>query len=297
MKKGLLISMLFCATTAFSQDIPRYFGQTAESYQSQQAYGNHHKVGNYVNVAGTQIYYETYGQGEPLVILHGGLVGSIGEMGQFIDHLAPYYQVIAINTRGHGKSEMGKETLSYERKAEDVKAVLEALRIQVPIRLVGFSDGAYTGYYFAARYPEKIQKLVAIGAGSWQKAWRPFSMPFADFIAFDPAYWQEQITHIRPNSEKTEQWLKAQTAYYDQVEVGQSLFEQVKTHTLILAGENDTNAPLDTVIQAYKWLPNADLAIIPNAPHSVFLSHFPAVWTAITPFLQIDEKNSLNYAK
>jgi pimeloyl-ACP methyl ester carboxylesterase len=102
----------------------------------------------------------------------------------------------------------------------------------------------------------------------------------------DNAYWQEQIALRQGRKTALEQWYQAQMQYYNQVEIGKAIFEQVKTPTLVLAGEDDANAPLDSVIQAYKWLPNADLAIIPNAPHQAFLTNFPAVWAVVEPFLR-----------
>lgn len=285
MKKLLLLSLL-CSNTLFAHDIPRYFEQTDTSYQSQIPYGNNAQAGKFAPSDNAQIYYEVYGKGKPLVILHSGLVGSIGEMGEFIDKLSASYQVIAINTRGHGKSTAHAQADSYEQKATDVANVLKSLNITEPATLIGFSDGAYTGYYFAAQYPTQIAKLVAIGAGEWKKAWRDFNLPFAQLEMMDNAYWQEQIALRQGGKTALEQWYQAQTQYYNQVEIGKAIFEQVKTPTLVLAGEDDANAPLDSVIQAYKWLPNADLAIIPNAPHQVFLTNFPAVWAVVEPFLR-----------
>lgn len=277
-----LITGLLLSVSALAAPLP-YFGQTASSYQSSVPYGNNAQAGHYAQSGDTKIYYEVYGQGEPLVILHGGLVGSIGEMGELIDKLAPRYQIIAIATRGHGKSAPGNVVPSYEQKADDVAAVLRQVT-RKPAIVLGFSDGAYTGYYFAAQYPQRISKLVAIGAGEWKKAWRPFGMPYQDFIALDPAYWQAQMS-VRPDAEHTEAWYKKQYGYYDQAEVGAAQFAKVKVPTLVMAGEDDANAPLDTVIQAYKALPNADLAIIPDAPHPVLEGHFDEAFPSIEAFL------------
>ena len=119
-----------------------------------------------------EIYYEIHGQGEPVVVLHGGLVGSIGEMGQLIDNLAKTHQVIAVSTRGHGKSEIGHQVPSYAVKAQDVYNVLTHITDK-PAHILGFSDGAYTAYHFALNFPDKTAKIIAIGAGEWQKAFAP----------------------------------------------------------------------------------------------------------------------------
>ena len=89
-------------------------------------YGNNPETGHFVNVGDAKIYYELYGKGQPVVVLHGGVVGSTYEMHQFIDSLKKGYQVIAVSTRGHGKSELGTEPITYEQKAADVLAVINA---------------------------------------------------------------------------------------------------------------------------------------------------------------------------
>lgn len=77
-------------------------------------YGNNPAAGKYFNGGDAKIYYEVYGQGKPLILLHGGVYGSIGEFQNFIPKLAENFQVICIATRGHGKSEIGKEPFTYK---------------------------------------------------------------------------------------------------------------------------------------------------------------------------------------
>ena len=74
-------------------------------------------------------------------------------------------------------------------------------------------------------------------------------------------------------------------AFFTSVKVGKDLFSSIKCPGLLIAGESDANAPLDTVISAYKMLPNAQLAIIANAPHQAFIVNYDAVWANIKPFL------------
>lgn len=134
------IFLLISATSAVSQPVAgqlRYFMQTTPS-------------------PATAI---PYGKGKPLVVLHGGGVGSIYEMAQFIDSLAKSYQVIALSTRGHGRSEIGHTPLTYEQNANDVYAVMQAVTSDSVI-VLGFSDGAYAGYKLANMYPARVSKLM-----------------------------------------------------------------------------------------------------------------------------------------
>ncbi|MEP0710479.1 MAG: alpha/beta hydrolase, partial [Algoriphagus sp.] len=112
-------------------------------------YGVNQTAGKFVDVGDAKLYYEIYGTGIPLVILHGGGVGSIYEMHQFIDSLSQNFQVIAISTRGHGKSGLGNGPTTVVQKANDILAVVNAEKLDKVI-VLGFSDGAYSGFSFAS---------------------------------------------------------------------------------------------------------------------------------------------------
>lgn len=76
---------------------------------------------------------------------------------------------------------------------------------------------------------------------------------------------------------------------YDNTEVSQETFRKIHAPVLLVVGENDKNAPLDTVLSAYKMLPNGNLSVIPNAPHTAFITNFPAVWTVVKPYLNLQK--------
>lgn len=287
LKTKVIASFLFVFVcfSGYSQDLQnlRYFMQDSSSTVSAIPYGNNPSAGHYVKSGDAKIYYEVYGTGSPVVVLHGGIVGSTLEMGRFIDSLSQNYRVIAISTRGHGKSEIGTVVPGYEQKAKDVNTVLETESKEKAI-VLGFSDGAYTGYFFAKEYPHKIDRLVAIGAGEWERGDRNFSMNSKSAFAMDERYWEQQMM-IRPQPERIDEWFNSLNKYYNNLEISENVFAEVRCPVLVLAGENDQNAPLNTVLSAYRMLPNSQLSIIPNAPHPVFQVNFPAVWESITPFL------------
>jgi len=284
---ALLIVFFGLATfNVLGQDLGhlRSFMQQGALPANQIPYGNNPKTGHYLNTGEAKIYYEIYGKGKPLVILHGGIVGSTYEMAQFIDSLSKSFQVIAISTRGHGKSEMGSERPSYERKAADVKAIIQAVT-KDSVTILGFSDGAYTGYYFAKIYPEKIRKLIAIGAGEWKQGSREFAFTRKMLFSLDSLYFKQQLA-LMPESRKYDEWLLKTNQYYNSLTVGKEVLSAIQCPVLVMAGQLDQNAPLHTVIAAYEMIPHAQLSIIPNAPHPAFLVNFPAVWTSLIPFLK-----------
>ena len=277
---------LLTNAAAFSQSPNqlRAFMQQTPSPAQAIPYGNNPKAGQYAQTKDAKIYYEVYGQGKPLVVLHGGIVGSTYEMAQFIDSLAKTHQVIAISTRGHGKSEMGSGVPSYERKAEDVNTIIEAVT-KDSVLVLGFSDGAYTGYFLAASHPDKVKKLIAIGAGEWKKGWRTFDNTRQSLFGLDSLYFKQQLA-LLPQPERFDKWLLSVNNYYSTVSIGKPTLGKIQCPVLVMAGEKDQNAPLKTVIAAYEMIPTAQLSIIPDAPHPAFLTNFPAVWASMLPFLR-----------
>ena len=116
-------------------------------------------AGNYADVNGLHMYYETHGAGRPLILLHGGL-GS-GEMfGPNIELLAANHQVIAPDLQGHGRTADIDRPLSLELMAGDIAALIEHLGLDRP-DVVGYSLGGGVALFTAARYPHLVGKLVA----------------------------------------------------------------------------------------------------------------------------------------
>lgn len=172
---------------------------------------------------------------------------------------------------------------TYERTAEDVNAVINAVT-KDSVTILGFSDGAYTGYFLAASHSEKVKKLIAIGAGEWKQGFRTIDFDRAQLFGLDSLYFQQQLAFM-PEPGRFDEWLTTMNKYYNSVSIGQETLRAIKCPVLVMAGEQDMNAPLATVIAACQMIPNSQLGIIPNAPHPVFQVDFPAVWACIVPFL------------
>jgi pimeloyl-ACP methyl ester carboxylesterase len=287
--KAILFSLFtFLSLQAFSQTKAPghlvHFMQKTPSPANAIPYGANPKAGHYVKAGDARIYYEVYGKGQPIVILHGGVYGSTYEMAAFIDSLSRTYQVIAVSTRGHGKSEIGSAPLTYEQKANDVHAVIQAVAKE-SIIVLGFSDGAYTGYKLASMYPAKVKKLIAIGAGAMYPGPRSFHFTTKDAFSLDSLYWKQQLA-LMPEPQRLQEWFSRLAGFYNHLTVGKAIFASIQCPVLVMAGERDQNAPLPTVVNAYQMIPDSQLSIIPNGTHGVFLENFPAVWASIVPFLK-----------
>lgn len=288
MNLRILFFFLLMASPAFSQPASpagmRHFRQSTPSPANAIPYGNNPKVGRYVQANDARIYYEIYGKGKPLVVLHGGGVGSTYEMAQLIDSLSKTYQVVAISTRGHGKSEIGHTPVTYEQKANDVYAVIQAVTSD-SVTVLGFSDGAYTGYKLASMYPARVKKLVAMGAGEQVPGLRKVILNVREMSKLDSHYVKQQLA-LMPEPGRLQEYWTNLANFYNTMTASKELFASIHCPVLVLSGERDQNAPLATVIAAYQMIPNSQLSIIPNAPHPVFLFNFPAVWASIVPFIR-----------
>src|ERR1039457_6177816 len=135
----------------------------AQTTQSDVPYGTNDQAGHYVQAADAKLYYERYGEGgQPVVFLHGGEYGYIDEFAEVIRQVSKQRTVIAIATRGYGRSERGTRPLSHRQFAEDAAFVIKDIfKSGEKVDVMGFSEGAITGYILASSHPELVRRLVA----------------------------------------------------------------------------------------------------------------------------------------
>ncbi len=119
-------------------------------------------MSGYAKIDSVKLFYEITGQGEPLLLLHGGLGGS-EHFKKILPGLTGSFKVITVDRRGHGRSHDNGEPYSYAGMADEMNAFLDHLQID-SANILGFSDGGVVGYHLAATYPQKVRKLVAVGA-------------------------------------------------------------------------------------------------------------------------------------
>ena len=285
MKKTLLAGLM--ATTLISgnatADAARYFTQ-GDNPGSSIPYGDNLKVGNYAQAGDAKIYYEVYGKGESILILHGGGVGSPYELGKILDELKKSHKIIVMSTRGHGRSEIGNSPLTYKQKADDALAVLNDLGISAPIQILGFSDGAYTAYEIAALYPARVERITAIGAGTLKAGYFPPEINLADLEKFDKKFIDEQ-KKIRPEPERWQEFLSDYMKFWSEQNIGAETFGKIKCPVLLIVGDEDDHAPIITVLEAHQLIENSRLCVVPKAWHTAFLDNYAVTSTAIFQFV------------
>jgi pimeloyl-ACP methyl ester carboxylesterase len=247
-------------------------------------YGANTKLGKYVQSKDAKIYYEVYGKGQPILVMHGGLFGSTVEMADFIDKLKLNHQVIAMSLRGHGKSELGTEPISMEQRANDAMAVVNAVT-KDSIMVLGFSDGGYAAYQLAALYPNRVKKMVVIGAGELYPGQREFVFTAKQAMTFDKAFFEQQLK-LMPEPNRLEDLFSGVNTCYTKLTIGKELLSSIKCPVLVMAGDKDDSNPVERVINAARFIPKHQISIIPNTTHECFTENFNACWAAIGPFIR-----------
>lgn len=263
----------------------------AQSETERIRYGANPTAGHYLRIDGVNIYYETYGRGgTPLVLLHGGLYGYIEEFGALIRELSKDRRVIAIASRGHGKSEMGEEPFSYTLLASDAFAVI-GHETSEKVDVLGFSDGAITSYALAGNHPERIRRLVAIGGPRKFADWTPSAqMEFQKAKPSDVERDSPEFVSARKKlMPQPDRWLefvdRVNTMEAGPIYVTDQQIHSIQVPTLILAGDHDPYNQTAKVVELFQLLPRGELAIIPGCGHVVLNCQEKFTIAAVEVFL------------
>lgn len=225
-------------------------------------YGANEKAGSYLKINGVNLYYESYGTGEPLLLIHPNGV-SLSSMSHQITHFQKHYRVIAMDSRGHGKSEIGKAPLTYRQIARDIASLVSTLALE-NVKVIGFSDGAIVGLILGVEHPQLFEKMALMSPNT-----RP------DNGAIDPVlieYSKAELLSVEEKiaaNDKSKDWqrIKQQkmlTMFQPDISVKE--LASIKTPILLMAGDRDliTNFHM---VEIFENLPNAHLAIFPNETH------------------------------
>lgn len=214
-----------------------------------------------VSVNGKQLYYEIYGSGEPLIMLHGYSLSS--------SHWKPYvsdfdkdYEVYLIDLTGHGKSEAFKEELSIESVAQDLHALIEYLDLR-SLNAIGFSFGGDVLFQLALLNPSLVESMITIGAvGTWS---------VNDFPQYLESYTFENIDNFKwmRASHSSDEQIKAIMEQFKNyiVSVSDTELQSFQPEVMIMLGDDDIGIALEEVVRVRKHLPKSDLWILPNVPH------------------------------
>ena len=214
-------------------------------------YGHNKEVGKYAKVNGINLYYEIYGSGQPLVILHGN-GGSISNAEPHLEFFSKKHKVIAIDSRGQGRSVDDSSDLTYDLMASDVNALLEQLQIDSAY-VWGQSDGAILSLILAKDYPKKIKKAIAYAANLTP-----------DTLGLMPVEYkriEEKVNHPENAKEK-----QLNTLMYKYPNIPFSDLHRIKADVLVMSGDADM-IPLEHTLKIYQNILRSNLCVLPGATH------------------------------
>ena len=240
--KGLIFNLIFVSLVSWAN----------AQQQTAIKYGDNKEAGGYKEVNGIRMYYEIYGTGKPLIFLHGN-GGSIRGASGRIEYFKKYFKVIAIDSRGHGKSiDTTTKQLTYVQMANDVKVLLDSLNIDSAF-VQGQSDGAILGLLLAINFPGKISKLATYGANL-------FPGKKAIFDEIDNLI----LDSLKATKNSNMKRLYSLMAY--QPDITEKDLQKIKCPVLIMSGDRDA-IRLEHSMKIFNNIPNSNFFVMPGATH------------------------------
>ncbi|MBA5761315.1 alpha/beta hydrolase [Vibrio sp. 404] len=250
--------------------------------------------GQHLLIDGAEIYYQVSGNpdGQPLVMLHGGL-GSSEDLDGLLRFIPELFKVIRIDLRGHGRSTLGELPLSYTRYQQDVEAILDHLQVY-KFHLFGFSDGGTVGYRLASIYDCRILSLTTLGA-QWRLEYDDPSIEIYESLTAE--FWQQEFEEevaryleINPEpdfnllvNEVKELWLDTLDSGYPD-----ELVEKINCSTLIMRGDKDFLFSLSEAKALTDRIPECEFLNVPFSEHEAHKEYPEIVGEALRRFLQIN---------
>ena len=239
--------------------------------QEQIAYGSNN--GKYISIASTRIYYEEYGEGPVLLLLHGGL-GSIHDFAMIIPELSTHFRIIAPDSPGHGRSEQA-DSLSYQLMASFYSEFIDLLKLD-SVYIMGYSDGGNTALILASKRPDKVKRIVVSGADSNTDGYKPEALGFIEATTPQAmeVYMPEWITDYQNKNPQKDQWAKfindSRKMWLKKVVISDADMNQIESRALIVLGDQDA-ITLEHGIHMHRSINGSEFCVLPNTPHEVFM--------------------------
>jgi pimeloyl-ACP methyl ester carboxylesterase len=228
----------------------------------------------FVGANGLQIYYEVFGAGQPLILLHGGTATVTSWYGQ-IPSFAQHFRTIAIDSRGHGKTDNPAGELRYATMADDVAAFIRAMGLHAPL-VLGFSDGAQIALELGLRHPGLARALVLGGAyyrfsEQYQEGLRGFGIEGPMQIREIPEDWADYLRREHAREGDPQYWKslmrQISVLWWTPLNYTAEDFAKIGVPTLIVSGDREEASEVEQSVEMYRMIPKAELFILPNAEH------------------------------
>ncbi|MFI5187027.1 MAG: alpha/beta fold hydrolase [Chitinophagales bacterium] len=253
----------------------------------------------YVSVNGIKVYYEVYGKGMPIVLLHGAFYNIEMNWGQLIPELSKTRKVIAIEFQGHGHTPFSDRKLDIVTLASDVEGVMNYLKVD-SADVAGYSMGGSVAYQFAIQYPKRLRKLVIISSTYKTSGWLPVvNSGFKDFKPefFDNTPLKAAYDAIAPDKTKWKKFLQQMIDFAgESFDCGDSNIAKITSPVLLISGDNDGLDKIE-LMKTYQLLgggvsadlepmPKSHLAIVPSQGHVTLMMQTKTILGYLDDFLK-----------
>jgi pimeloyl-ACP methyl ester carboxylesterase len=234
----------------------------------------------YAPVNGLKTYYEVYGEGKPIVLLHGAFYTIGMNWGQLIPELSKTRKVIAIELQGHGHTPFSERKLSFATLASDVEGVMDHLKVD-SADVVGFSMGGYVAYQLAIQSPKRVANLVIISSTYKSSGWMPeitnaFKGMKPELFANTPM--KVAYDAVAPDKTNWTKFLEHMIAFAGvPFNLGDANIAKLTSPVLLIAGDNDGLDKIEliktyqllggVVVGDFQPMPKSQLAIVPSQGH------------------------------
>ncbi|MEP6590464.1 MAG: alpha/beta hydrolase [Gemmatimonadota bacterium] len=280
---ALLLSAAACTTSTEKAGAPD--STTASAPVAAIPYGANAAASGTFEHDGVKLYYETYGAGEPLLLVHGN-GGSIGNFAAQIEYFKQHYRVIAMDSRDQGRSADSDGPITYEQMTDDLAALLDHLQLD-SVNVLGWSDGGIEALLLGIRHPTKVRKLVAMAANL-----NPSSEAIYPETEKLVKAMLAGMTDSMKHTPQGKRDFKVTSTMLKEPHIAPAMLGQIKAPTLILGGDHDL-ITLEHLVVLFNHIPNAQLAVFPNSTHMVPFDD-PALFNATverflaTPFVKLE---------
>lgn len=219
----------------------------------------------YSDVNGIKMYYEIYGEGKPLVLIHGGGSTIQTSFGRIIPLLASHRQLICVELQAHGRTSDRNTVISFEQDADDVFGLLKNLNIH-KADVLGFSNGGNTALQLAIRHPEICNKIIAGSILLKREGTFPQFWEFMKNGTFDqmPQQYKDAFFQVNPDKEKLmNMYQKCADRMNNFKDFPDEQLKSIKAPVLLINGSSDVATP-EHIVAMSRLIPNCNLAIIPG---------------------------------
>src|ERR1700730_1597753 len=253
----------------------------------------------YVPVNGIKVYYEVYGEGRPIVLLHGAFMTIEMNWGQLIPELSKTRKVIAIELQGHGHTPFSDRKLDLATLASDVEGVMNHLKVD-SADVAGYSMGGSVAYQLAIQSPKRVTKLVIISSTYKSTGWRPeVTNAFKNFKPefFTNSPMEAAYDAVAPDKTKWTKFLEQMIAFAGTTfNMGDTNIAKITSPVLIISGDNDGLDKIE-LIKTYQLLggavsadfvamPKSQLAIVPSQGHVSLMMQTKTILGYLDGFLK-----------